>query len=100
MNTLPALLSVFFLILDIVVWTLIAQAILSWLIAFNVISPRNQTVRQIAYGLERLTAPLLAPIRRVVPNMGGIDISPMVLIIAIIAIQRVLPALLLDAGAL
>lgn len=100
MNTLPAILSVVFLVLDLIVWILVAQAILSWLLAFNVISFRNQAVRQIAYSFDRLTAPLLAPIRRVLPDMGGLDVSPMVLILGIIAIQRILPALLADAGAL
>lgn len=98
MNTFAALLSLFFMLLNIVVWILIAQAILSWLIVFNIVSLRNNAVRQIAYGLERLTDPLLRPIRRVLPDFGGVDISPLVLIFLIMAIRQLLPAILADAG--
>ncbi|MDT7935189.1 MAG: YggT family protein [Sphingomonadaceae bacterium] len=100
MNTLNALLTIFFMVLTVITWLLIAQAIISWLIAFNVISLRSDGVRQIAYGLERLTDPLLRPIRRVLPNFGGVDISPLVLILLIQALKLLVPALLADAGAL
>ncbi|WP_188945819.1 YggT family protein, partial [Polymorphobacter multimanifer] len=70
----------------------------SWLVAFNVLSLQNRFVYSIVTGLDRFFAPLLRPIRRVLPDMGGIDLAPMVLILIIILIQRVLPALLLDAG--
>lgn len=98
MNTLVALVSVVHIVLNLIIYVLIAQAILSWLIAFNVISLRAPAVRRIAYTLERTTDPLLRPIRRVLPDMGGIDLSPMALVLIIILIERVMEGLLLDAG--
>lgn len=84
MNTLATLISVTALVLTFIIWVLVGQAVLSWLIAFNVLSMRSNAVRQIAFMLDRLTAPLLRPIRRVLPDMGGIDLSPMALILVII----------------
>ncbi len=63
-------------IIDIYFWIILATVILSWLVAFNVVNRSNPYVRQIGYALERLTEPLLGPIRRRLPNLGGIDISP------------------------
>jgi YggT family protein len=71
-------------LLDIYFWILIATVIVSWLVAFNVVNGHNPYVRQIRYALMRLTEPVLGPIRRFLPDLGGIDISP---IIAIIGIQ-------------
>ena len=78
-----ALLSVVLTILDLYWWVIIAVAVMSWLIAFNIVNDRNDMVRQIWNGLNALTEPLLRPIRRVLPNMGGLDISPIVLLIAL-----------------
>jgi len=78
------------IVLDLYVWLLIASAILSWLIAFNVVNTRNQFVSAVAEFLYRITEPLLAPIRRVLPSMGGLDLSPIVLILIIMFIQRVI----------
>jgi YggT family protein len=72
------------------IYILIASAVMSWLIAFNVINPYNQFVRSIWQGLNALTEPVLRPIRRRMPDLGGIDISPMVLIIALWFVQGVL----------
>ena len=72
------------------IWLLIASAVLSWLIAFNVVNMRNQFVASIADFLYRVTEPLLRPIRSVLPNMGGIDISPVILIIGLLFLQRVI----------
>ena len=71
-------------ILDIYFWILIAMVVMSWLTAFNIINSHNNVVRQITYVLYRLTEPVLGPIRRFLPDLGGIDISP---IIAIIILQ-------------
>jgi YggT family protein len=71
-------------ILDIYFWILIAMVVMSWLVAFNIINNHNNFVRQVNYALFRLTEPVLAPIRRFLPDLGGLDISP---IIAIIALQ-------------
>ncbi len=100
MNTLYALVGIITMLLQLLIWIIIIQAILSWLIAFNVINIHNQFVRSVLYALERLTDPLLRPIRRIMPDLGGIDFSPMVLILVLIAIQRLLPALLFDASTL
>ena len=70
-------------ILDIYFWIILATVIMSWLIAFNVINGANPYVRQVGFALRRLTEPLLAPIRGLLPDLGGIDISPIVLLIAL-----------------
>jgi|SRR5215471_16002389 YggT family protein len=72
------------------IWLLIAMAVLSWLIAFGVINTRNQFVRQLAEFLFRITEPALRPIRSILPNLGGVDISPMILIIGLIFLDRVI----------
>jgi YggT family protein len=68
-------------VITLYVWLLIASAVLSWLIAFNVVNLRNPIVMQLADFLDRVTEPALRPIRRVLPNLGGIDISPIILIL-------------------
>ncbi len=68
-------------VIGIYIWILIASVVLSWLVAFNVINSRNQVVYTIGDFLHRLTEPLLRPIRNILPNMGGLDISPVVLIL-------------------
>ena len=78
------------LVLRMYVWVVIASAILSWLVAFNVINTRNQVVYQIGNALYRLTEPALRPIRRIMPNLGGIDISPVILLLIIYFLQMVL----------
>jgi YggT family protein len=72
------------------IWLLIASAVLSWLIAFNVVNMRNQYVALIADFLYRVTEPALRPIRSVLPSFGGIDISPVILIIGLLFLQRIL----------
>jgi YggT family protein len=85
-----ALLDVILLVLQIYIWLLIAAAILSWLIAFGVVNTRNQAVAMIADFLYRITEPALRPIRAVLPHLGGIDISPVILILIIYFIQEVI----------
>jgi YggT family protein len=85
-----ALLEVIQLVLELYVYLLIASAILSWLIAFNVVNTRNQFVASVGEFLYRITEPVLAPIRSVMPNLGGLDISPIILILIIYFIQRVI----------
>ncbi len=69
------------------IWLLIAQAVLSWLIAFNVINTHNQFVARVNEFLWRITEPALRPIRRFVPLIGGVDVSPIVLILALYFIR-------------
>lgn len=84
-----ALINFVTMLLTLLIYIVIAQAILSWLVAFNVINTHNQFVRSVLYGLERLLDPMLRPIRRVIPDLGGIDLSPMVLILAVIFVRDV-----------
>jgi YggT family protein len=76
--------------LDLYVWVIIIGAILSWLIAFNILNTSNQVVYTIVDFLYRITEPALRPIRKIMPNLGGIDISPIVLILGLIFLQMVL----------
>jgi YggT family protein len=76
-------------IITLYVYIIIAGAIMSWLIAFNVINRYNQFVRSLWLGLNAMTEPVLRPIRRVLPDLGGIDISPLVLILICFFIQSV-----------
>jgi YggT family protein len=85
-----ALLDVILLALQLYVWVLIIAAVLSWLLLFNVVNYRNQVVSTIWDLCNRLTEPALRPIRRIMPNLGGIDISPVILILLIFFIQNVI----------
>lgn len=72
------------------IWILIANAVLSWLVAFNVVNPHNNIVRTIGETLYRLTEPALRPIRSFLPSLGGLDISPVILIIILLFLERFL----------
>ena len=85
-----ALLDVILLVLQLYVWLLIAAAILSWLIAFNVVNTRNTFVAMVGDFLYRITEPVLRPIRNLLPNLGGIDVSPVILILIIFFLQSVI----------
>jgi YggT family protein len=76
-------------LLTLYIYIIIAYAVMSWLIAFNVVNTRNQFVRTVLDFLYRITEPVLRPIRRVLPDLGGIDISPIVVWLIIIFIQMV-----------
>jgi YggT family protein len=82
-----AIFNLFNTVITIYIWLLIASVVLSWLIAFNVISTGNRFVYEIRDFLYRITEPLLRPIRNLLPNLGGIDISPVVLILALYFIR-------------
>ena len=94
-----ALIGIVVLLLQVLMYIVIAQAILSWLVAFNVINTYNEFVRQLLYALDRILDPMLRPIRRILPDLGGLDFSPMVLILIIIIAQRLLHGLAFDVGA-
>ena len=85
-----ALLDVILIVLQLYIWLLIAAAVLSWLIAFNVVNARNQFVATVGQFLYRITEPALRPIRNMMPNLGGIDLSPVILVLIIILIERVI----------
>ena len=77
-------------LLTLYIYVLIATAVMSWLIAFNVVNPRSPIVHAVAEFLYRITEPLLRPIRNLLPNLGGIDVSPVILILLIFFIQIVI----------
>lgn len=80
--------QILMLLLDILWFFIIAHVVMSWLINFQVLNLRQPLVSQIWYGINRLLEPLYAPVRRVIPNMGGIDLAPLVVLIAV-AIARI-----------
>jgi YggT family protein len=78
---------IFFIVtalLDILTWAIIINAVASWLVAFNVVNPRNRVVNMILRGLDAVTRPILWPLRKVIPSLGGLDVTP---IIALLIIQ-------------
>ena len=78
------------LVIEILTWVVIAGAIMSWLVAFGVVNVRNQFIRLIVDMLYRLTEPMLRPIRRVLSNFGGVDIAPVVLLVALAVLREAL----------
>jgi YggT family protein len=87
---LRAILDVVLVALQLYAYVIIGSAILSWLIAFNVVNIRNDFVRSIWTLLNNLTEPVLRPIRRVMPNLGAIDISPVILLLLVMLAERVI----------
>jgi YggT family protein len=87
---LRALVEIADLLLDVLFWVIIIQVIMSWLIAFNVLNTSSHGVRTFAIALDRLTAPLYRPIRRMLPDFGGLDFSPLVILILIQVIEKLL----------
>lgn len=85
-----AVLDVIMLALRIYTWLIIAMVIMSWLVAFGVINTRNDFVRTIYEFLHRVTEPALARIRRIMPDLGGIDLSPIVLLLGIFFLQQII----------
>ena len=83
------LIGFFVLVIDLYIWVVIASAILSWLVAFNVVNTNNRVVLVIGDTLYRLTEPALRPIRNILPNLGGIDISPVILILLLLFVRDV-----------
>jgi YggT family protein len=79
-------------LLTVIWWIIIVQAILSWLLAFNVINTYNDTVRTIWEALRRMTEPLYRPIRRILPDFGALDLSPLVVLIGIVVLQKLVSA--------
>ena len=85
-----ALVDIADLLLTILTWVIIVQVVLSWLFAFNVLNTSSGGVRAIAIAIDRLTAPLYRPIRRMLPDFGGIDFSPLVILILVQVIKKLL----------
>jgi len=91
-----AIFGVFDLLLRVLSYIIIAQAIISWLVAFNVINTYNDFVRSFLNALDRITEPLYRPIRRILPDFGGIDFSPIVVLLLIYIVRILLSGLAAD----
>jgi YggT family protein len=85
-----SLFQILMLILSVAKFIVLAHLIMSWLVSFQVLNLRQPFVYQVWSGLNRLLEPLYGPIRRVMPNMGGIDLSPLIVLIGIYALEIIL----------
>ena len=85
-----AVFDIVIMLLWVLSWIIIGQAILSWLVAFNVINTHNDFVRTLLQALDRITAPLYRPIRKILPDFGGLDFSPIVVLLIIWGLQTLL----------
>ena len=85
-------------LLQVASWTIIIQAILSWLVAFNVINTHNDFVRSLLYALDRMTAPIYRPIRKILPDFGGLDFSPIVVLLLIYVLRILLSGVAMDVA--
>ena len=93
---LVALIDVLIMLLTVVWWIIVIQAVLSWLVAFNVVNTSNDFLRSFMRALDRITEPLYRPIRRILPDFGGLDFSPIVVLLLIVVIQKLLAGLAQD----
>ena len=88
-------------LLEYVLWiasmVILVQVVASWLVAFNVVNARNDVVRAVWEFLHRVTEPALRPIRRILPNLGGVDVSPIILLLGIFFLQRIIALYLYPA---
>jgi YggT family protein len=89
-RTMTALFNVILIALELYTYVIIASAIFSWLYAFNIVNSSNQFINSIGRVLYNLTEPALRPIRRFMPDLGGVDISPVILLLAIIFIRQII----------
>ena len=85
-----AILDLVLLILQLYTWVIIISAVLSWMLAFNVLNFNNQFVRSVWTAVNAVTEPLLKPIRRMMPNLGAVDISPVILLLGIFLLERII----------
>jgi YggT family protein len=96
-NTIVAFVNIFTMVTEVVIWGLVIWAISSWLVAFNVVNTRNRFVSGVLDALDRIYGPMVRPIRRILPDFGGIDLSPLVLWLLLRGLQMLVPALVLDS---
>jgi len=97
-HSMRAILDTILLALDMYWFVLIAAAVMSWLIAFNVVNTRNQLVASIWEFLYRITEPVLRPIRKILPDLGGLDISPIIVLLVIYFIERLIKTTMYPVG--
>ena len=95
-TTMITVIGVAEILLDVIWWVIIVQVILSWLFAFNVLNTSSHGVRTFAVAIDRVTAPLYRPIRRILPDFGGIDFSPLVILILIQIIKKLLAGVVMQ----
>jgi YggT family protein len=93
-----ALVSVLLIILDVYSWIIIAGAVVSWLIAFEVINVKNEQAQNLVNLLSRLTEPVYKPLRKYIPPLGGVDVTPIVVLFLIFLIELIIKRLLLPHG--
>ena len=93
-----ALIDILQLLLWVLSWIIIAQVIISWLFAFNVLNPGSGGMRALTDALDKITEPLYRPIRKVLPDFGGIDFSPLVLLLAIAIVKKLLAGVAMEMG--
>jgi len=91
---LAAVLWLFHAVIELYIFIIFAMVIMSWLVAFNVVNPYNPFVRQVDSGLRALTNPVFAPLRRIIPSIGGLDITPVIVLLLLGFIDRMVPALI------
>jgi YggT family protein len=96
----PTLLWLFNTLIDLYIWVIIAMVIMSWLTAFNVLNPRSPFVAQIDRALYALTNPVFGPVRRIIPSIGGLDISPIIVLLLLEALQRLVNSWVLSGSLL
>jgi YggT family protein len=93
-----ALIQILLILLTVAWWIIVIQMVLSWLVAFNVINTHNDFVRGLMRGLDRILEPIYRPIRKVLPDFGGLDFSPMVVIILLLILRKLLEGVALDVA--
>lgn len=91
-----SLIGILLLLLTVLWWIIVLQAVLSILVAFNVINTHSDFVRSVYSALDRITAPLYRPFRRILPDFGGLDFSPMVVLLILMAIDMLLRGAMID----
>ena len=94
----PTLLWLFNTLIDLYIWVIIAMVIMSWLTAFNVLNPRSPFVAQVDRALYAITNPVFGPVRRIIPSIGGLDISPIIVLLLLEAIQRLVNSWVLSGS--
>ncbi len=85
-----SILDLILTVINLYTWIVIASAVFSWLYAFNIVNPRNQFIAMVGSTLYKLTEPVLRPIRNVLPDLGGLDLSPIVLLLGLFFLQRLI----------
>jgi YggT family protein len=93
-----ALIQILLILLTVAWWIIVIQMVLSWLVAFNVINTHNDFIRGLMRGLDRILEPVYRPIRKVLPDFGGLDFSPMVVIILLMVLRKLLEGVALDVA--